>query len=137
RTVELKRPTGVEWAKRIAIIAIEGFVISWRATLFGRMSNAVLPGAVGNDVLNRNIINQHDRFTLTDSDTGLEKIRVAHMHSRATGSSITNTTGCQNGGQNSQQGHSNQQLFIHKKKPFQITSIEVQEMRAPQLEAST
>jgi hypothetical protein len=117
--VELESAASRKGAKRATIVTIKGLVIAGRAALFGGFGRAVIPGAIGDNMGNRDIINQRDRLALADGDGGLDKVRAAHMDGWAAGAaSVVDATGCQNSGQNREQCNSDEQLFIHEKNPF-------------------
>lgn len=125
----LKRATGGKGTKRAIIIPVEGLVVDRRAALFPRLGCTAYPGAVGNNVLHCNIIDQRESIAFFNSDAGLDKIGIAHMRGRAAGARcVVNATGRENGGQDSQQSNADQQFFIHEKKTLSnILQTEVRE----------
>src|SRR5712691_2931917 len=50
---------------------------AWLVSGFG---DAILPGAIGQDVQSRHVIHQHELRTFGNGNRGLEKIASAHMH---------------------------------------------------------
>ena len=123
-TQKLESAAGIKRPKGIAIVAVKRMVICGRAALFAQFYRTTCPGAVGDDMLNRDIINDRDRLALANGDAALGKVGSAHMRNRATGATrcAVNATGSKNGGQDRQQGDTDQQFFIHEKNPFKSPS---------------
>lgn len=121
---KLEGATGIKRPQSIAIITAKCVVVRGRATLFARFGRTTRPGAIGNDVFYCNIVNDRDRLALANGDAVLGKAGSAHMRNRAAGATrcAVNATGSKNGGQDRQQGNTNQQFFIHEKNPFKSPS---------------
>lgn len=124
RTQKLESAAGIKWPQSVAIVAVKRMVVSGRATLFAKFHRTTRPGTVGNDVFYRDIINDRDRLALANGDAALGKVGSAHMRNRPAGATrcAVNATGSKNGGQDRQQGDTDQQFFIHEKNPFKSPS---------------
>src|SRR2546429_8443313 len=76
---------GSRGSKRSDLIAatIDFHVVDSRcAWLVSGFGDAVLPGAIGQDVQSRHVIHQHELRTFGNGNRRLEKTASAHMYSR-------------------------------------------------------
>lgn len=84
-----------KWWGCSAIITSEVQANGWGAGLFLRLHLTADPGAIGDDVWNRSIVDQSYTITLFDSDAALDECRTAHVDAGAAGAArcITDRAG--------------------------------------------